>query len=175
MHCAFFFIVSLASQAQEYSTGIGARWGKFNSGITMKHFFNADNATGAQLDLYRTFVYSGGYTAKLFFIKQKSFRVPILQIPLDYIYGFGLHAGYFPYVFDPVGRLSYGYRSNGKVYPYHADVITIGLDATLQIEYQIPMHDLPVTISIDANPFFEFLNRGPEYVDFGVNARYVFK
>jgi len=172
--CLFFCIVSHSLQAQEYYTGIGLRWGKFNSGITMKHFFNADNATGAQLDLFRTFIHSGGYTAKLFFIKQASFRLPILQIPLDYVYGFGLHAGYFPYI-DQTPRFGYYYRSGGKAYPYTTDVITIGIDATLQLEYQIPMHDLPVTISIDANPFFEFYNRGPEYVDFGISARYVFK
>src|SRR5436190_21537131 len=82
---SFVLILGLSSKAQEYYTGIGVRWGKISSGITLKHFFNPDNATGAQLDLYRTYIYSKGYTAKIFFIKQASFRGPILQIPLDYI------------------------------------------------------------------------------------------
>lgn len=174
LSCLFFFAILFSVHAQEYYTGIGLRWGKFNSGVTMKHFFNADNATGAQLDIYRTYIHSRGYTAKIFFIKQGSFRVPILQIPLDYIYGFGLHGAYFPYV-DQTPRFGYYYRSGGVAHPYDRSVITIGLDATLQVEYQIPMHDLPITISVDMNPWFEFYHRGPEYVDFGLNVRYVFK
>ena len=53
-------------------------------------------------------------------------------------------------------------------------VFVAGVDATVQIEYRVPIKKLPFTIGIDCNPFFQFYHPGPEWIDFGVAVRYVF-
>lgn len=166
-----FLLASLCVKAQRYysyHTGFGARAGKFHTGFTFKHFFNADNATGAQAELYYSNVASGGYTAKFFFIKQNRFKLPIVQLPLDFVYGAGMHSGYFP--FEPQG---YYKRQRKEANYYDKTVVSLGVDITVQVEYKIPK--VPLTFSIEAVPFYEFVNPGPEYVDFGVALRYVFK
>lgn len=157
-----------AQRYYTYYTGIGGRAGKFQTGITFKHFFDADNATGIQIEGYYSNVASGGYTGKFFYIKQNRFKLPIVQLPLDFIYGAGVHAGYFP--FEPQG---YYKKVKRDANYYDKSVISGGVDITVQIEYKIPK--VPFTFSIEAVPFYEFLNPGPEYVDFGVALRYVFK
>ena len=57
---------------------------------------------------------------------------------------------------------------------YTTSVLTLGVDATVQIEYKIPIKHVPFTVSIDCNPYYEFYNQGPEWIDFGVSIRYVF-
>src|ERR1043165_8889300 len=100
----FIVFLSLGSvHAQEYYTSLGLRWGKFNSGISFKHLFDASNPKGIQLELYRSYIYDRGYTGKFFFFKQGSFNLPLLQIPLEYIYGGGVHGAYFPYTPDDAG------------------------------------------------------------------------
>ncbi|REK00364.1 MAG: hypothetical protein DWQ44_04060 [Bacteroidetes bacterium] len=155
--------------AQHYSKGIGLRAGKFNTGITFKNFFATDNATALQLDLYYTNVASGGYTLKGFYIKQIPFNVPIIQLPLDFIFGGGINIGYFP--FDPQG---YYKREEKDANYYDSSVISVGAGATIQIEYQIKKI-APVTLGIEVVPFYEIINPGPEYVDVGVSIRYVFR
>ena len=157
------------ASAQLYYAAIGGRAGKFNTGVTFKYFANTNNAIGYQIDAYYTNIASGGYTAKGFVIKQIPFKLPIVQLPLDFIVGGGAHAGYFP--FDPQGY----YKRNGDEADYYEkDVVSVGVDATIQIEYQA-RKVVPLTIGIDATPFFEFLNPGPEWIDFGVSLRYVFR
>ncbi|REJ80042.1 MAG: hypothetical protein DWQ33_13925, partial [Bacteroidetes bacterium] len=151
------------------SKGIGLRSGKFNTGITFKNFFATDNATALQLDLYYTNVASGGYTLKGFYIKQIPFNVPIIQLPLDFIFGGGINIGYFP--FDPQG---YYKREEKDANYYDSSVISVGAGATIQIEYQIKKI-APVTLGIEVVPFYEIINPGPEYVDVGVSIRYVFR
>lgn len=156
-------------RAQLYTFGIGGRAGKFNTGITTKMFFNTDNATGLQLDAYYTNIASKGYTLKGLLIKQMPFKVPIIQLPLDFVYGAGAHLAYFPY--EPQG---YYKRRNKEAIYYDKSVITAGVDATIQIEYQVKKI-APFTLSIDIVPYYEFYNQGPEFIDFGVSVRYVFR
>lgn len=154
--------------AQKYYMGIGARAGKFYTGASFKYFFNSTNSTGMQLEASYANITVGGYTLKGFIIKQIPFKVPIIQLPLDFVYGAGVHVGYFP--FETQGY----YKKVGPdaVY-YDKAVAVVGVDVTLQIEYKIPK--VPFTLTIDVVPFYEFVNRGPEVVDFGVSVRYVFK
>lgn len=164
-----FWIVAMSGYAQLYISGIGIRAGKFNTGLTSKFFFVADNNSGMQFDAYYTNIASGGYTVKAFFIKQVPFKIPIIQIPLDFVFGGGLHVGYFP--FEEQG---YYRRSGSDAKYYTKSVVSSGVDATIQIEYQVKKI-APITIGIDAVPYFEFINQGPEFLDFGVSIRYVFR
>ena len=101
--CIAFVICLFTSGAysQLYISGVGIRAGKFNTGVTSKFFFVANNNSGMQFDAYYSNIASGGYTLKGFFVKQVPFKIPIIQLPLDFIFGGGLHAGYFP--FEPQG------------------------------------------------------------------------
>jgi len=162
-------LYAFAVNAQLYISGIGVRAGKFNTGITSKFFFYSDNATGVQFDGYYTNIASGGYTLKAFLVRQAPFKIPIVQLPLDFIFGAGLQAGYFP--FDEQG---YYKRSGDDADYYTKSVLSGGVNATIQIEYQVKKI-APVTIGIDAVPYFDFINPGPEYIDFGVSVRYVFR
>ncbi|MCX6290970.1 MAG: hypothetical protein NT126_04330 [Bacteroidetes bacterium] len=153
-----------------YYSAFGFRVGKFNSGVTYKHFYNADIATGLQIDACITHMADGGYTIKGFYFRQFPIKVPIVQLPLDVIYGGGLHLGYFP-------KTDMGYykiRHGDPIY-YNKDVITTGIDAMVQIEYQVSRKLAPLTVSIDCIPFYEFYNEGPEFIDFGVSVRYTFR
>ena len=65
-------------------------------------------------------------------------------------------------------------RSKKEANYYSKSVVSAGFDATIQIEYQVKKV-VHITIGIDAVPYFEFLNQGPEFIDFGVSIRYVFR
>lgn len=168
-----FTSVTLMASARRYYTGIGLRAGRFDFGATFKHFYNVDNATGLQFDAFYGIFGSYGYTVKGYYLKQIPFKVPIIQIPLDLVLGGGLHVGYFPAANDNGYRNRSGdYYTNAKGDPI--SVFVAGVDATVQIEYRIPVKKVPVTITLDANPFFEFYHPGPEWIDLGVALRYVF-
>ncbi|MBK6838110.1 MAG: hypothetical protein IPG90_07365 [Bacteroidetes bacterium] len=167
--CIVFLLIVSAANAQLYVFGLGVRAGKFNTGVSIKSFFNADNATGLLLDGYYTNIASKGYTVKAILIKQLPFKMPIVQIPLDFIYGGGIHGAYFPY-----NKQGYYKRRNGEPVYYDKSVVTAGVDATIQIEYQVKKI-APFTIGIDVVPYYEFYNPGPEWIDFGVTVRYVFR
>src|SRR5690348_14099984 len=85
-----------AQSHAEYYTGIGARFGKFSSGITFKYFFDASNAKGLELFLGKTKIVRGGYMGKLFYVNQAPCTMPLLQIPLDITFGGGAHMASFP-------------------------------------------------------------------------------
>ncbi|MFM7217735.1 MAG: hypothetical protein ACKO1U_06930 [Bacteroidota bacterium] len=169
-------LVAVQVTAQRYYAAFGGRAGKFNSGITFKYFWNTDNATGLKLDGYYTKMGAGGYTIKGFAIKQVPFKIPIIQLPLDLIVGGGVHAGLFPV---GNGFTRYYKRVKGRNDPIEADyynntVVSVGLDATIELEYQVKKV-VPISFAIDVCPFYEFLNRGPEYIDFGFSIRYLFR
>jgi len=168
-----FVSLTLIASARRYYTGIGLRAGRFDFGVTFKHFYNTDNATGLQFDAFYGIYGSYGYTVKGYYLKQVPFKIPIIQLPLDLVMGAGLHVGYYPAANDNgyhnrAGK--YYLDENGKA----KSVFVAGVDATVQIEYRIPIKKVPFTISLDGNPFFEFYHPGPEWIDFGVSLRYVF-
>lgn len=170
-----FFFITLQSVAQ-YGTGgytmaLGVRGGKFNNGVSFKYFFSSDNASGIQLDGYYSKIGNNGYTVKLFYIRQVPFKVPIIQIPLDLVYGAGVHAGYFPL------KNGYSYfkvRDGDPVY-YNKTVTPVGVDATIQLEYRARSRrkSLPLIFTFDFTPFYEFVYEGPEQLDFGASIRYI--
>ncbi len=176
-----FSVATLHSFAQEYHFAIGGRWAKVNSGVSLKYMGGAENNNGIQVELDRTYIYSKGWTLKAFYVRQASFRIPLLQIPLDYILGGGFHAGYFAND-QPISKST-------RVYPYHKrksyfnsedggaygpDIYSVGVDLTAQLEYLIPWDRLPLTVSVDFNPWYEFVNPGSEILDFGFTVRYAF-
>ena len=165
-------LVTGTTFGQLYFTGIGVKAGKFNSGLTFKRFFDADNSTAVQIDMCFTHIADDGGTLKFFYLRQMPFKVPIIQLPLDLVLGAGIHSGFFP-----VRSSGGGYYKivDGNRVLYDKDVVTVGVDGTIQIEYKVPLKNAPFTFTIDCTPFYEFVNRGPEWIDFGFSIRYVFR
>ena len=150
----------------QYVTGIGLRGGKFNSGVSLKHFFNATNNIGVEaLAAWSKIGHDHGWVGKGFLVMQMPIMDPRMQAPFDIVFGAGLHGGYYKY--------GYYYIEDGKEIPYPLDVYTAGVDAMIGLEYKLPIAAL--TITADCNPFFEFVNKGPEFIDFGLSLRYVFR
>src|SRR5690349_20783087 len=93
---ALFFAITSA-YAIKYHSAIGLRFGKFSTGASFKHFYDADNRQGLELDAMYTNIPQGGYTVKGFYVLQNHIKIPIIQLPLDFIYGGGAHVAYFPW------------------------------------------------------------------------------
>jgi len=164
---------TMMASARRYYTGIGLRVGRFDFGATFKHFYNTDQATGMQFDAFYGLFGSYGYTVKGYYIKQIPFKLPIIQLPLDLVLGGGVHIGYFPAANDN------GYHNRQGEYYLDKNgepksVFVAGIDATIQLEYRVPIKKLPFTVGVDCNPFWQFYHPGPEWIDFGVAVRYVF-
>ena len=163
--CVITMLMISATTNAQYYTGVGLRLGKFASGVSFKYFFDANNATGLEIIAAKTKTAKGGYVATVLYESQTPIRMPILQIPLDIVFGGGVHAGYFPEGYYRI--------RDGEQYPYGPKVITAGIDAILGLEYKVPI--APLTIGVDCQPFYDLLNPGPEYLDFSVAVRYVFE
>lgn len=171
-------VFSIGYCQAQYATSLGLRAGKFASGIDVKHFLDPECKIGLELLTGYTLEANGGYFAKLLCIKQVSIRksnlpFPLtiifkqsrLQIPLKFIYGAGIHAGYFEDRYYTI--------KHGEIFVYGDKIMSAGIDATCGFEYNT--RKFPVTIGIDATPFYSFYNPGPEWLDLGVSVRYIFR
>lgn len=148
----------------QYTTGAGVRVGKFASGINVKHFFDTNANTGLEVMAGITREAKGGYIAKGYFVKQLPIFNSMLQIPVDMVFGVGLHASYYKYDY-------YSIKEGDPVY-YKDQTIAAGPDIMFGLEYDT--RKVPFTVGIDTNPFYSLLNPGPEWIDFGINVRLKF-
>lgn len=157
-------IFTTAANAQYY-TGIGIHIGRFATGVSIKYFFDANNANGIELIAGKTRAANGGYVATALYEMQRPFNSSLLRIPLDFVFGGGVHGGYYPE----------GYYSirDGVAYMYGEKVYAFGIDAVLGLEYKVPV--APLTIGVECIPFYEIVNPGPEFIDFSFSVRYVFE
>jgi len=150
----------------QYHAAIGARFAKFNSGLTMKYFFFPDNATGVSLLIAHSKIADGGWVISPMYVHQLPFRIPMIQLPLDFIAGIGMHFGYYPTKYYKI--------VDGLPDYYKNNTVTVGINAMVAFEYQVPIDWLPLAIGIEAEPFYEFVNKGPEFLDFAATLKYVF-
>lgn len=161
-----FFIATASSQAQ-YHAAIGVKGAKFSSGISAKYFFWPDNATGLEIVAGHTRIAKGGWFTTAFYENQIPFHIPIIQIPVDLIGGIGGHVNYYPHRYYKIVE--------GKAQYYNDNCIAVGADVLVGLEYLCPIDWLPVSVGIEAQPFMEFVNKGPECLDAAITLRYVFK
>ena len=154
--------LGINSSKADYRTSIGARFGKVMSDIEIKHFYNNNRYMGMEFKVGVTQEAYGGYKAKAFYIFQHPIFDSRLQIPVDFIYGAGLHAGYF--------KEKYYRIVDGSPSYYQPKTMTAGADAKFELEYST--RKFPVTVSVDCNVFYSFYNPGPEWLDFGLTLRY---
>lgn len=157
---ALFFSVA---SAQDYTYAFGIRAGKFSSGITTKYFFQTTNSTAIEANL--TFKKNFGTAmVTLYLEKHYPLRNSQLQIPVDIILGGGIHAAYYK---EGYYRIKDGYKDQ-----YYGEGVTLGVDGKLGLEH--PFSFMPFTIGIEACPFLDLVNPGPEILELAVNLRYAF-
>ena len=151
-----FLLVSKRSQAQDYQTAVGLKFGACEIGPSIKYFMDKNTALEGILGIRDHGVVITG----LYEIHQPAFSVD----KLNFYYGFGGHLG-------SVGSGFYK-RIGGDDEYYNGKHILIGADATLGLEYTIP--NAPIAISLDLNPRLE-LARGP-FFDLapGLGLKYTF-
>lgn len=161
LFCLALFIS--AACGQDYTYAIGARVGKFSSGITTKYFFQTTNSTAIETNL--TFKRNFGTAlVTLYLEKHYPLRNSQLQIPIDIILGGGVHAAYY--------KEGYYRIKDGNKDQYYGEGVTLGVDGKLGLEH--PFSFMPFTIGIEACPFLDLVNPGPEILELAVNLRYAF-
>lgn len=139
------FIFNIAI-AQDYSTGIGLRLGTFQSGITIKHFIDEQNAVEGILGIgSEAFVVTGFFQrhAKAFDVEN-----------LNWFYGLGVHVG---------GVSNTKTNTNG---------LMLGGDAILGLDWQIP--EVPISLTADLHPRLELLNGAFLGIEPALTIRYTF-
>jgi hypothetical protein len=128
------FIFIARGFGQDYKNGIGVRGG-LGSGITFKHFFQAERAMEALVSLQ----YKGIYVTGLYEYQKRAFDTP----GLNWYYGYG-------------GHLAFGGFYEGHPF-YEKDVsyTIIGVDGIVGIEYNF--NEIPINIGLDWKPAFHII------------------
>jgi hypothetical protein len=153
---ASFLLISKQSNAQNYKTAVGLKFGGFENGISIKYFTSSDVALEGILG----FRQNGLVVTGLYEVHQEAFGVPELK----FYYGAGAHIG-------AVGSGDYQ-RFGGSTVFYNKSQILLGADGVLGLEYKIPQ--APIAISLDLNPRIE-LASGPFFdIAPGLGIKYTF-
>lgn len=151
-----FLFLTKRSDAQDYKTAVGLKFGGFENGPSIKYFMNSSTAIEGILGIRSHGVVLTG----LYEIHQEAFNTPLLK----FYYGFGAHAG-------SVGRGVYKRFGSDDNY-YNDSHILLGADGVLGLEYKLP--DAPFAFSLDLNPRVE-LATGPFFdIAPGLGLKYTF-
>ncbi|MFD0793512.1 hypothetical protein ACFQZX_07770 [Mucilaginibacter litoreus] len=151
-----FLLFSKRSDAQDYRTAVGLKFGGYENGPSVKYFLNESAALEGVLGIRSHGVVISG----LYELHQTAFNTAGLK----FYYGFGGHIG-------SVGSGVYKrFGSDDKI--YNDGHILLGADGVLGLEYKLP--DAPIGISLDLNPRVE-LATGP-FFDLapGLGLKYTF-
>ena len=153
---ASFLLISKRSNAQDYKTAVGLKFGGYENGISAKYFTTDDVALEGLLG----FRSHGVVITGLYEIHQEAFGLKELK----FYYGAGAHIG-------AIGSGLYR-RFNGDDEYYNNSHILLGVDGVLGLEYVIPQS--PIAVSLDLNPRAE-LATGPFFdIAPGLGLKYTF-
>lgn len=148
----------------QYQKSFGIRLGKFTTGLTYKNLIGEDNASGYEIFLGHTKAAQGGYMVSGLYTNNVPIFNPQLQVNLDVTIGIGPYVGYF-------NKGMYSYNTSQSLI-YHNRLLSIGVNGYIGLEYHL--RSLPITIGLDANPYFAVINQGPEWIDISLPIRYTF-
>lgn len=143
-----------------YNTAIGLRAGQ-TSGLTIKHFFNEQNAFEGIVGVWP---YAFGFTG-LYEKHKTAFEMEGMK----WYYGGGGHATF------GTNRTYYVYRNGERYYyRYNSGDTGLGIDGILGLEYKIKA--IPFAISLDMKPYMEINNAGTAYlsIDGGLGIKVAF-
>ena len=151
-----FLLISRHSNAQDYKTAVGLKFGGYENGISAKYF----TLSNVALEGIIGFRDHGVVITGLYEMDQVAFGVPALK----FYYGAGAHIG-------AVGSGVYQ-RFEGTNETYNKSQILLGIDGAIGLEYLIPQS--PIAVSLDLNPRIE-LATGP-FFDLapGLGLKYTF-
>lgn len=141
----------------QYGTGIGLRAG-WASGLSVKHFIIETNA----LEFLATSRWDG-FILTCLYEWQNEIKVSTLHTTqLSWYIGFGAHIGTF--------------KAGGKYKDpdhesYDDDVIAVGIDAIIGLEYEFIQ--VPFSVSLDLKPNYSFTNPTNDFLDGALTIRYV--
>jgi hypothetical protein len=152
----FMLLISKRSNAQDYKTAVGLKFGGYENGPSIKFFPNNDVALEGVLG----FRSHGLVITGLYEIHQPAFGAAGLK----FYYGAGAHIG-------SEGAGVYQTFGGGNQVYTSAHVL-FGVDGVLGLEYKIPQ--APIAISLDLNPRAE-LATGPFFdIAPGLGLKYTF-
>ncbi|WP_295652380.1 hypothetical protein [uncultured Mucilaginibacter sp.] len=146
---------ALSLKAQDYQTAIGAKFGGYENGISIKYFTQKDISLEGVLGFRSHGIVLTGLYEK----NQEAFGVSDLKL----YYGIGAH----------LGSINGEYQTySGGNQNFNSNTLLLGADAVLGLEYRIP--NAPLAISLDLNPRLE-LATGP-FFDLApaVGLKYIF-
>ena len=149
------FFTSTSLRAQSYQTAVGAKFGGYENGLSVKYFLHSDAALEGVLGFRSHAVVLTG----LYELHQTAFDLADLK----FYYGAGGHLGSINGDYQRFGSGNQTYTSS---------TLLLGLDGVLGLEYKIP--EAPIAISLDLNPRLE-LATGP-FFDLapGLGLKYTF-
>lgn len=164
---AIILCLSIPASAQNYSNGIGLRFG-YNSGISFKHFRNETSAYEIILGI-RSF----NTNITMLWEHHESFEVSRLQ----WYYGIGGHIALysFPGCQNWVWN-GYRYKIDSGSMECFNSGIGVGFDGILGIEYLFD--EFPFTVGADIKPIIEVSTFRPIpiiAIDFAITVRFVFE
>jgi hypothetical protein len=152
----FMLLISKQSNAQDYKTAVGLKFGGYENGPSIKFFPNNDVALEGVLG----FRAHGVVITGLYEIHQPAFGASGLK----FYYGAGAHIG-------SEGAGVYQTFGGGNE-TYNSAHVLFGVDGVLGLEYKIPQ--APIAISLDLNPRAE-LATGPFFdIAPGLGLKYTF-
>lgn len=160
----WFSLVYFTSAFSQVS--IGAKVSKINHGIVFTAM-SKQNRTGFQLMAGYSKIAAGGWIVKPTIVKQ----FPIHNYTdADWYYftGIGAHAALYNYYYYKI----INDRQGVYIYP-NKRTFTLGADIHFGIKYQ--SSDVPINLLLTMNPFIDFVNKGPEWIDyfcFGIEYRF---
>ncbi|MGZ3873511.1 MAG: hypothetical protein ACXVJD_11365, partial [Mucilaginibacter sp.] len=129
-----FLLTGLRSNAQDYKSAVGLKFGGYENGFSGKYFTTSD----VSLEGLLGFRSHGVVFTGLYEVNQEAFGLKELK----FYYGAGLHIG-------ATGSGLYR-RFNGSDQYYNDSHILLGIDGVLGLEYVIPQS--PIAVSLDLNP-----------------------
>ena len=144
------------TNAQDYKTALGLKFGGYENGISIKYFSQPDVALEGVIGFRdHGVVLTGLY----------EYNLPAFNVTgLKFYYGAGAH----------IGAVGSGVYQNfsGSNETYKNSQLLLGVDGVVGLEYVIPKS--PIAISLDLNPRVE-LTSGP-FIDIapGLGLKYTF-
>lgn len=155
------------STSADYTTGIGIRFGGWESGLTVKHFIK--NGTAIEGILSTGWHYRGTRITGLYEIQK-----PISGASgLSWFYGFGGHVGLYNESYWYNGDCKDGqYEYQGRWYNCDGTRATLGIDGIIGLEYHFG--EIPFTIGIDLKPSIDLVGWGSRFGDSAFSLRYAF-
>lgn len=159
---------SSGGSGANYNTGIGLRFGGYETGLTVKHFLKSNAAIEGILS--SGWEYRGTRLTGLYEWQKSISGANGLYV----FYGVGAHIGFYNDKYWSNGDCKDGgYWHKGRYYRCDdGRRAAIGIDGILGLEYVF--REIPFSIGLDIKPSFDLFGWGRHYGDGAFTVRYVF-